>query len=161
MTATAATPATYTHVGQLAAVGYQARGRDFNHYPAAAGRRHALNRTGLRDYTALCGVAVPGDSSDARDQGGSNPICKASQGVVSCKACLRRKPVVAAPKVTTVFVVRYATADGAAHRWSSHPVEFLAAEVVERWTAAIASGREDRLGAVRVWAERETVTETW
>lgn len=112
--------ATYTHTGRRAAVGYQHTGRDFNHYEKKPGRIHALNRGGYRSYMAVCGVVVTDDSTDCHDPGGKNDIALAIEyPKVTCKACLKCKPVaIPVPKVTK-FVVMLEGTDGEIIRWSS------------------------------------------
>lgn len=103
------TTATFTHVGGRARVGYQQCGKLWNHYEPRAGRTHALNRTGYRQFTAVCGVGVHEDSSDSFDQGGTNPVEVAvgSARRVTCKACLRRNPVAVERPTRVRFAVVY------------------------------------------------------
>ena len=128
--------ATYTHTGNRAAVGYQHTGRDFNHYEKSRGKVHALNARGYRMYAALCGVVVREESSDCHDQGGSNPIELATAGVrVTCRACLRQKPVAVGVPKKARHVVFLAACTGEVVRWSTEATR----EIAERYAASIAA----------------------
>lgn len=127
---------TFTHIGSRAAVGYQHTGRDFNHYEKRPGRTHALNRDGHRCFRAVCGVRVHEDSSDCHDQGGSNPIELATAGVrVTCRACLRQRPVAVGVPRKARHVVFLAACTGEVVRWSTEATR----EIAERYAASIAA----------------------
>lgn len=148
--------ATYTHVGQRAAVGYQHTGRDFNHYEKRAGKRHALNAVGYRRFEAVCGVVVCQSTNDNHNQGEDNPIEVAigSELRVTCKACLKQKPVAVAVPKRTKFVVMLDTADGPI-RWSSDVVRSNAeryAESIQR--AGTASITHPAGYVTRAWVEQ-------
>lgn len=148
--------ATYTHVGCRAAVGYQHTGKDYAHYEKQGGRRHALNASGYRCYVSLCGETVHEDSNDHHDQGGKNPIWTASEGTVTCKRCLARKPVVADPKVETLYRVMYTTPGCPEPScWTSGKRRFDAS--AEQWSEFLRTKRD----ADRVWEDSITVTTTY
>lgn len=140
---------TYTHVGGQTTVGYRHTSALGMHREPTAGKRHALNVSG-NGYLAVCGEGVPCDD----EHGDRNLICKASDGTVTCKRCLKMRPVVAAPVEHREYVVMYATADGAVEAWRASR---LRAEVIGR-DGAIADERSlrSRCGAVRVWVEERT-----
>ena len=128
---------TYTHTGNRAAVGYQHTGKDFNHYDTSRGKVHALNKGGYREYMAVCGVTVREDSSDCHDQDGVNPIELATQGVrVTCKGCLKRKPVAVLLPKKAKYVVFLAVCTGEVVRWCTE----WSLDRAERYAESIAEG---------------------
>lgn len=147
---------TYAYIGGRARVGYQQHGKLFNHYDIRRGRFHALNKTGYRSYTAVCGVAVGEESTDNFDQGGENPIEIAigATSRVTCKACLRRKPVAVERPKRTVYVVMLEMRTGEQVRWSSDAdrsrSERYAANIMTDGTASITHQPGD---VVRAWVE--------
>jgi hypothetical protein len=138
--------ATYTHIGGLAIVGYQHYGKDFEHRDRKHGKRHALNREGYRKYKAICGEAVPLDSSDQFDQMGLNPICKAADGKITCKKCLAMKPVVG-PMPTERWYRILFEANGIVKCWTSSFLRFDR-HAIEKFEKHLADQ-----GASRVWVE--------
>lgn len=150
--------ATYTHTGRRASIGYVHCSKDgFTHTAPRSGRRHALNAAGPAGYVAVCGVTVPIDTSDHRCAE-RNPVELATVNPkVTCKACLRRKPVAGAVPKRTRFVVFLAVATGEVVRWSTEATRALA----DRYAAGIA----DRGAAstthpagyvLNAWAETRT-----
>lgn len=133
--------ATYTHTGRRASVGYMHHGdTDAFRGGATAGKVHALNRTG-HGYTAVCGVTVATYTHDHRcDE--KNPVELATVAPrVTCKACLRRKPVAVALPKRVKHVVMLALCTGEVTRWSTEPTrqmaERYAANIAEHGTASI------------------------
>jgi hypothetical protein len=146
-------PITYTHVGCRAAVGYQHCGRDFNHYAGRGGRMHALNAEGCRRYRAVCGATVAEDSDDEHDQGGRNPVVPASEGVVTCKRCLARRPALAPPSSRVEYRLMYEDAAGLVECWAARRRR---AEV-EQWGTFLTRER----GAIRTWVEEVEIITTY
>jgi len=125
---------TYTHTGRKASVGYMHHGdTDAFRGGATAGKRHALNATS-GGYVAVCGVKVSEYTHDHRcDE--RNPVeLSVANPRVTCKACLRRKPVAVAVPKRAKFVVFLAICTGEVQRWSTEGTRDLA----ERYAAAIA-----------------------
>ena len=127
--------ATYTHTGRKASVGYMHYGdTDAFRGGAKAGKVHALNAAGNRGYEAVCGAVVPTYCHDHRCEE-RNPVERATTAPgVTCKACLRRKPVPVAVPKRDRHVVFLAICTGEVVRWSTESTR----EIAERYAAAIA-----------------------
>lgn len=132
--------ATYTHTGRRGSVGYMHYGNTHAFRGGAtAGKIHGLNVVPGNGYMAICGTTVPTYSHDHRcDE--RNPVELATAGrKVTCKACLRRKPVAVAVPKKTVFVLFAALCTGEVSRLYS---ETCSRRNVERYAENItASGR--------------------
>lgn len=145
---------TYTHTGGRASVGYMHYGdTDAFRSGATAGKVHALNRTG-HGYTAVCGVSVADYSHDHRcDE--RNPVQLATESPrVTCKGCLRRKPVPVPLPKRVKHVVFLALCTGEVIRWSTEPNRDIAvryaANIAERGTASLTMSPGEVLHA---WVE--------
>ena len=127
---------TYTHTGRRASVGYRhCSTLYYTHCEPKAGRRHALNAAGNAGYVAVCGVTVPVYCDDHRCEE-RNPVQAATDNpMVTCKACLRRKPVPVAVPKKVKHVVFLAACTGEVMRWSTEATR----ELAERYAASIAA----------------------
>lgn len=134
--------ATYTHTGRKASVGYMHYGDTIAFRGGAtAGKVHALNADGRRGYVAVCGETVPTYCHDHRCEE-KNPVERATVNpTVTCKACLRRKPVPVEVPKRLKHVVFLAACTGEVVRWSTEPnlaiAERVAAGIAETGTASI------------------------
>ena len=145
---------THTHTGGKLATGYRHCGKHFNHYgPMKTGRSHALNADGRGGWVAVCGEYVSEYAWNSHDQDARNPVVKASEGRVTCKRCLARKPVVAAPVSRVEFRLMYDTSTETGRCWQSGRTR----GEVEAYTAFLVEKRD----AVRVWVDEVMVTTTY
>lgn len=128
-------PATYTHVGCLPHIGYRHRSnRLFGHTTHQSGKQHAMTFDG-RAYATVCGMTIPVETDDATGERIKTPACRASGGKVTCRACLKLRPVAVAVSKHAEFAVRYEfngeTLTYARHSHQNEAV-FMAGRIQER-----------------------------
>lgn len=80
---------TYTHTGYRPRVGYQHRGRDFNHVEPIAGKVHAVTSIDKQasHAVAACGETIPLEAETLHGDPISGHIRTAGEMKVTCSRC--------------------------------------------------------------------------